>query len=86
MRTKIFSIYDSKISAFGVPFFAPHDEVAFRHMRVAVQERGTHLAAFPQDFHLFELGEFDDQSAEFDLLVSPKAHGPLSQFLEAIEK
>lgn len=82
MRTKIFSIYDSKVQTFGVPFFALVDEVAYRHMRMATADRTTHLANFSADFHLFELGEFDDQTAEFDLLVSPKAHGPLSQFQE----
>jgi len=80
MRSKIFSIYDTKVQAFGVPFFSSHEQHAYRMMSMAVSDGTTQLGAFPSDFMLFELGEFDDQTAEFDLLVSPKAHGPLSNF------
>ena len=58
MIHKIYCIYDNKIASFGVPFFAPLREIAYRHMHRAVQNLSLDVAQFPSDFVLFEMGEY----------------------------
>jgi len=83
MIHKIYCIYDNKIASFGVPFFASLREVAYRHMRRAVANPALDVAQFPSDFVLFEMGEFNDATGEFNPEVSPMNLGPLTQFKEA---
>jgi len=82
MIHKIYSIYDNKIASFGVPFFCPLREVAYRHMRRAVANPALDVSQFPSDFVLFEMGEYNDATGEFNAEVSPINLGPLTQFKE----
>jgi len=83
MIHKIYCIYDNKIASFGIPFFAPLREVAYRHMRRAVANPQLDVAQFPSDFALFEMGEYDDLTGSFQMDVSPQNLGPLTQFKES---
>lgn len=62
MEVKVFSVYDVKTAAYGQPFFSPTRASAQRAFIGACSDRSTMLGQHPQDFRLFELGTFDDQS------------------------
>lgn len=62
MKIQIFSIYDSKAKVFSQAFFSPNIAVALRSFSVAVNDRETQLFKHPEDFSVFHIGEFDDDT------------------------
>lgn len=70
MITKLFTIYDSKAQTYNRPFHQLNDEVA---KRTASDLRTTNddIASNPEDYSLFELGTYDDSTANMDLHDSP---------------
>lgn len=79
---KVFSIYDSKIGSYGVPFFQLHAGQAIRSFQSAARDSTTQIAQFPEDFSLFELGQYDDGIPSFKLHPSPIALGSALSFLK----
>lgn len=68
MRYKVLAIRDRAIDSYGQPFFSASVGGAVRSFsdelnRVA---ENNQLNKHPDDFDLFLLGEFDDQTGEFD--------------------
>lgn len=64
MRSKIFAIYDNKAEAFMQPYFAHNAAVGTRTFSDNVQNHDTIFNKHPNDFVLFEIAEFDDQTGE----------------------
>lgn len=62
---KVFSVLDSKAGAFLKPFCSPNQGTAVRDFSQGVYSEGSPLNQFPEDFSLFELGEFDDTKGVF---------------------
>lgn len=85
MKLKIFCVYDSKIGAFNNPFFQRSTGEALRSFGDAVNKE-ENFRRHSEDYVLFELGSFDDQTAAFDLYDAPKSLGMASQFLLPVEK
>lgn len=56
----IYFIKDAKSGAFAPPFFQPRDEAAMRAFSDAVLDGESLLRRHPEDFALYNLGEFDD--------------------------
>ncbi len=56
---KIFSVYDSKAEAFLNPIFCPTRAVAIRSFTASAINPDSDFCRHPEDFSLFELGEFD---------------------------
>jgi len=68
MKYKVFAIRDRAIDSYGQPFFAPSSGAAIRSFSDELNrpdERNA-LSKHPEDYDLFALGEFDDQTGEFD--------------------
>lgn len=65
-RLKVFSVYDSKAKVFNIPFLFPIAALAVRGFTSAVSDPRSSLNKFPDDFVLFEIGEFDDVSGHFE--------------------
>ena len=82
MILHIFSVYDTKIHSFGAPFFVNHEQSALRIMSNAVNDPTVEFFRHHADYMLFQMGEFNTETAEFNLLVSPKNMGPLTQYKE----
>lgn len=74
MKMVICSIRDSAADAYGRPFFLPSVGVAIRSFTDEVNRpaEDNQIYQHPEDFDLFELGEFDDVSGRFVLLDVPK--------------
>lgn len=66
MITNIYTIFDSKAGFYNKPFYMVNDAVAMRSMGDMLQDPNTELARNPEDFTLFKLGTYDDQSASLD--------------------
>jgi hypothetical protein len=74
MKMVICSIRDSAADAYGRPFFLPSVGVAIRSFTDEVNRAAedNQIYQHPEDFDLFELGEFDDVTGRFTLLDVPK--------------
>lgn len=68
MKTGMYVIYDSKAQSYSIPFHAVNDAVAMRMVSAAVNDPGTQLAQHPEDFILYEIARFDDETANVELI------------------
>lgn len=57
--SKVYSIFDDKAQVFNVPFFAVNDNVAVRIFAYVCNDSNQLISRYPNDFHLYCLGEFD---------------------------
>ncbi|AYP28836.1 MAG: nonstructural protein [Microviridae sp.] len=62
MKYKIFSIYDTKAGAWLDPFVSVNEAVAARHFENGTNQEGTNLYKNPEDFTLYLIGEWDDET------------------------
>lgn len=62
MKLSIYTLYDIKAKAFGVPFFMSNDEVAERAFLNLQNEPNSQVSKNPEDFHMYKIGEFDDNT------------------------
>lgn len=65
MQVKVFSLYDSKAKNFGPPFYMQTRGMAVRALSDLVQDNNSMVARHPEDFVLYQVGEYDDATAEF---------------------
>jgi len=74
MRYKVVAIRDRAIGTYSVPQFVASIGVAVRGFTDAVNNRSPEnaLANHPEDFDLFELSEFDDDTGRFHDLELPR--------------
>jgi hypothetical protein len=81
MKHKVFSIHDNKASAFLPPFFLPQLGMALRVFTNCINESTHQFNKNPEDFTLFEIGEFDDEHGTL-VPISPKSHGVGVEFIK----
>jgi hypothetical protein len=79
---KVFSIFDTKVSTFGQPFFSQSDGAAVRMVVDAASDAGTMLFKHPTDFVLYRLGTFDEDSGFLESL-KPTNLGVVSALVAA---
>jgi len=74
MKMIVCSIKDRAADAFGRPFFVPSVGVALRSFQDEVnrQDENSQIYNHPDDFDLFELGTWFDDSGLFELYEVPK--------------
>lgn len=75
MKLKIFTIYDSKATAYLQPFFMATTGQAIRAFTDATNDSKTQFYAHPEDFTLFEVGLYDDTTARSTNLGTIKSLG-----------
>ena len=79
----IFTVFDSKAAAYLTPFYAQTKGVAIRQFSDAINGDPTHnFARHPEDFTLFELGTYDDNTATFLTHETPQSIGVAVEFLK----
>jgi hypothetical protein len=81
---KIYTIFDSKIGTYHNPFYAKSRGEAIRIFTEACNDSNSNLFKYPTDFTLFELGEYDDESAAFNTLPTPYSIGLAQEFIKVI--
>lgn len=71
-RLVVCALYDKKVEAFGRPMFVTHINSAVRSFTDEINNPDSELYKHNEDYDLFHLGEWDDSSAVFDVLVKPE--------------
>jgi hypothetical protein len=71
MELQVFSVYDQKAKAFLPPFFFHNEGIARRTFMDMVNKKDHQWNAHPEDYTLFKIGRFDDNSGEM-IGVSPE--------------
>lgn len=80
MRLVCFAIYDSKVGAYMQPFFQQSKGSAIRGFTDVANDSTSGLFKHPEDYTLFELGSFDDSTAQFELYDTPVSCGVAVEF------
>lgn len=80
MVLKVFTIYDSKAEAYMQPFFMQTKGQAMRALVDTLEDPKTQFCKHPEDFTLFEIGTYDDQTGKFENLDAPVSIGNLVEF------
>lgn len=79
-KLQLFSVRDSKAMVFSQPFFQPSVPAAVRAFGASVNSGDGGLSQFPDDYSLYHLGEFDDESGVLIPLKEPHFLGLAAQF------
>lgn len=80
MIWKMFSIQDAKVGTFSPPQFFRSAGEAMRVIGDTLASGESMLSKHPEDFSLFEVGEFDDQTSAI-ATGAPRSYGTLVQFM-----
>ena len=64
MNQIIFTVRDSKAAAYLPPFFMHNEAMAIRAISDAANDKQHQFGQHPEDYHLFRIGVFDDDTAE----------------------
>lgn len=70
-KLKIYSIYDKKALAYTNPFYYHQKGQAIRALEDAVNDPQNPLSKHPEDFTLYELGEWDDTTGAIKAHQNP---------------
>ncbi len=71
MLHNVFAVYDSKSEAYLQPFFMPTKGSALRAISDCVNDAQHQFAQHPEDYTLFHLGTFEDNSGVWGLNSTP---------------
>lgn len=82
MKVLMFSIYDEKAGAHMQPFFMVNEALAQRFVNDQVRDPNSPLAKNPEDYHLYMLGELDDETGIVEALEPIKHMNAVTQFLK----
>lgn len=67
MLQQLYTVYDEKAQAFLDPFFVPTHGLALRAFKDCVNSKDHQFGKHPADYTLFYLGDWDNNTAEFDI-------------------
>lgn len=70
MKKLMLSLFDEPAGVFCTPFFSHNEATALRDLDHAVKDPASQIHRSPGDFTMYELGYFDDTTAEL-VLTSP---------------
>lgn len=65
MRMLYFAVFDKKVGAFMQPFCLASQGAAIRSFQDEVNKEGSDLGRHPEDFQLFQVGEYDEMKGSF---------------------
>lgn len=74
-RLKVFSVYDSKVGAFLQPFIMKTKGEALRGWSDVVNDPNTQFHKHPEDYSLFEIAEWDEDSGKYENHLAPISLG-----------
>lgn len=85
MEKTIFSLHDIKAKAFTLPFFMDQKGQALRALDGIVNDENTQVHKYPEDFKLYKLGTFDDNSGLVCSLSTPEFLVDATDFVKTKE-
>lgn len=68
MKLKLFAIYDTKAEAYMTPFYLATKGMALRVFADCCNDPDHNFGKNPEDYVLFELGEFDANTGKHEML------------------
>lgn len=71
MRFQLCSLYDMKVRVFMRPFTVAHVSMAQEALASAVNDPEHPCSAHPEDYTLFHIGTFDDDTGRIDSFSQP---------------
>jgi len=80
MIYKVFTVYDSAVEAYLQPFCAQTKGHAIRMFTDSVNDPNHQFNKYPDDYVLFELGSYSDETANFELYAAPVSVGVAIEF------
>lgn len=80
MNMKLFAIYDTAVGAYMRPFVMQSPGQAIRAFEDMVSDPNHDIARHPEDYSLFIIGEFNDQTGE----IVPESPGCLMRAHEHV--
>ena len=83
MIQKVFAVHDIKAEAFLKPFFTNTVGEALRGFIDACNDPQVQFNKHPEDYTLFELGEFDDGKGLITALPTPRPLGKAIEFVKS---
>lgn len=82
MIHKVFTVFDSKAEIYLQPFMFQTKGQAVRVFQDSANDENHQFNKHAEDFTLFELGEYDDNTAQFKLHDTPAPIGKAIEFLK----
>ena len=82
MKHKVFTIYDSKAEHHFPPQFLQAPGQAIRYFEDEANNPESPIGKHPQDYSLFQIGEFDDDLGLLTPLVPIKSLGVAHEFIK----
>lgn len=79
---KVFAIFDSKVELFDKPNLCKSRGEAMRMFKDLVNESGNVINKHPEDFTLFELGEYDSEKGKLIAHPTPVSCGVAIEYKE----
>lgn len=80
MEYKIFAVYDSKVSAYSLPYFARSRGEGIRMFTTTVSDPNTSLYKYPEDYSLMEIGVYNDELGAIVGTTGPVNLGLASEY------
>ena len=71
-QLKIFTLRDVRTEAFNRPMFLQNESVLDRSIRDACQDENSLLSLHPEDYQVYYLGTFDEQTGKIE--AQPAEH------------
>lgn len=79
MKLNVYSVYDKAAKVYSPAFNAQNNAVALRMFDSACKNPDTQVAKYPQDYELYLLAEWDDNTGEY------KNVSPVQRIIQAAE-
>jgi hypothetical protein len=86
MKMNIYAMYDEKAEAYHRPFIFKTDGQAVRAFSDGVKDQQSNLAKHYQDYSLYCIGIFNEETAEIDSFNPVKLICRASEFVEDTTK
>ena len=83
MKLNVYTIFDQAAKAYVSPFFMHNHAMATRTFSDQVNQTGNQINSHPEQFILFCIGEYDDQTGEIIPLSTPESLGKGNEYVDA---
>jgi len=72
MKVKLYSVKDVQLNMFHQPMFLNSEVLAVRSLYMAMDNEQSLLQTFAENYFLFEIAEFDDETGKITSLPEPR--------------
>lgn len=71
MKLNVIAVFDKKTALYDQPFTIRHNGDAIRQWDIVRTNQETRYGKNPEDFDLFQIGTYDDETGTFENLTPP---------------